>query len=35
MRNRSLLLGASLLLMTTLSLARVEEIARQLGLGTN
>ncbi len=34
MRNRSLLLGASLLLMTTLSLAQVEEIARQLGLGS-
>jgi hypothetical protein len=32
--KRSLLLGASLLLMTTLSVAQAGEIARRLGLGT-
>jgi hypothetical protein len=34
MMNRSLLLGASLVLVTTLSFAQAEEIARRLGLGT-
>jgi hypothetical protein len=34
MKNRSLLLGASVWLMTTLCFGQVGEIARQLGLGT-
>ena len=34
MRNRRLLLGASVLWMVTVSSGQVGEIARQLGLGT-